>query len=67
MKELESYNKREEIRETEDQDVKRATFQLLGPFDKLYNIVVHICNSAGRTQEFKDLAKRIIPLDNRTQ
>jgi hypothetical protein len=28
---------------------------------------VHIRQSAGRTKEFKDLVKRIIPLDNRTR
>ncbi len=37
----------------------------LGPLQKLHDIVVHICGSAGRTTQFKSLAGRLIPLDNR--
>jgi hypothetical protein len=29
--------------------------------------VVYICGSAGRTEEFRTLAKRLIPMDNRTR
>ncbi len=46
---------------------KRNTFRSLGPIGKLHNIVVHIRSSPGRTKEFKDLAGRLIPLDNRTR
>ena len=46
---------------------KKDTFRGIGPLGKLYNIVVHIRNSAGRTKEFKDLAGRMIPLGNRTR
>ena len=50
-------------------DVKeqRATFRVLGPLGKLHNIVVHIRGSPSRTAYFKDLAGRIIPLDNQTR
>ena len=39
----------------------------MGPLGKLYNIIVHIRGSAGRTKEFKDLAGRMIPQGNRTR
>jgi len=39
----------------------------MGPLGKLHNIIIHIRSSAGRTKEFRDLAGRIIPLDNRTR
>jgi hypothetical protein len=39
----------------------------MGQFGKFHNIVVYIRRSANRTKEFKDLVKRIIPLDNRTR
>jgi hypothetical protein len=39
----------------------------MGQLRKFYNIIVHIRRSASRTKEFKDLVKRIIPLDNRTR
>jgi hypothetical protein len=46
---------------------QRAAFRAMGPLGKLHNIIVHIRNSASRTREFKDLAGRIIPLNNRTR
>ena len=39
----------------------------MGPLGKLHNIVIHIYRSAGCTKEFKDLAGRLIPLDNCTR
>ena len=56
----------EEKDETDD-TLRQDTFRTMGQLGKLHNIVVHIRRSAGRTKEFKDLAKRIIPLDNRTK
>ncbi len=44
-----------------------TTFRDMGPLRKLHNIAVYIRNSPGRTKEFKELARRIIPLDNRTR
>ncbi|OAQ58218.1 ribonuclease H-like protein [Pochonia chlamydosporia 170] len=46
---------------------QRAKFRLLGPLGKLHNLVVNIRSSSGRTKEFKELAGRLIPLDNRTR
>ncbi|EED11944.1 conserved hypothetical protein [Talaromyces stipitatus ATCC 10500] len=46
---------------------RKATFHSIGPLGKLHNIMAHIRGSAGRTKEFKDLAGRLIPLDNRTR
>jgi hypothetical protein len=40
---------------------------VMGPMGKLHNIVIHIRSSANRTTWFKDRAKKIIPLDNRTR
>jgi hypothetical protein len=39
----------------------------MGPLGQAHNIVVHIRGSAGRTEEFRTLAKRLIPMDNRTR
>jgi len=49
------------------QDSTRTKFRKIGPLGRLHNIVVHIRSSPSRTQEFKDLMKRTIPLDNRTR
>jgi hypothetical protein len=67
MEQLESYDEQEGKGELGDEEEKRAIFRVMGPLGKLHNIVVHIRNSAGRTKEFKDLAERMIPLDNRTR
>ena len=37
------------------------------PLRKLHNIVVHTRGSSSRTRQFKDLAERIILLDNYTR
>jgi hypothetical protein len=39
----------------------------MGPLGQGHNIVIHIRGSAGRTEEFRALAGRMIPLDNRTR
>jgi hypothetical protein len=39
----------------------------MGPLGQAHNIVVYICGSAGRTEEFCTLAKRLILIDNRTR
>ena len=51
----------------EGETEQKAAFQAIGPLKKLYNIIVHICSLASCTREFKDLAGRIIPLDNQTK
>ena len=56
-----------EVRNEADDRQRRDTFRVIGPLGKLHNIIVHIRSSAGRTKEFKDIAGRLIPLDNRTR
>ncbi len=64
---LESYDEQEGKGEVGNEEDQRAAFRVMGPLGKLHNIIIHIRSSAGRTKEFRDLAGRIIPLDNRTR
>ena len=66
---LELYNedKAEMDRELIDEEAKKAKFRLLGPLGKAHNIMVHIRSSGGRTEHFRKLAGRMIPMDNRTR
>ena len=64
---LESFDQGEKTGNSMDVKKQRATFRALGPLGKLHNITVHIRGSAGRISYFKNLARRIIPLDNRTR
>ena len=65
--ELESYDKVELDRELIDKEVKKAKFRLLGPLSKAHNIVVYICGSGSRADYFRELAGRMILMDNRTR
>jgi hypothetical protein len=67
LESLESYNKQEEIGAFNIIEVIRNQFRLLGPLSQVYNIVVHIRGSAGRTQYFHTLIGRLIPMDNHTR
>ena len=42
-------------------------FRLLGLLGKLHNIVIYIRGSALRIKEWINLAKRMLPLNNRTR
>ena len=64
MEQLELYDEQEGKGEVGDKEEKRATFRVIGPLGKLYNIIIHIRSSASCTKEFKNLAGRIIPLNN---
>ena len=64
---LEAYDQEEENGDKGDEEKRRLVFRLLGPLGKLHNLVKDIRGSASRTKEFKDMAKRIVPLDNRTR
>jgi hypothetical protein len=44
---------------------KRDIFRIIRLFRKVYNIIVYIRNSVGRTKEFKELIKRMILFGNR--
>jgi len=66
MEELEAYDIDEKTGES-DQETVRVKFRLLGPLGKSHNIVIYIRNSTARSEEFMKLAKRQIPMDNRTR
>ena len=42
-------------------------FWLLGPLDKLYNILVHSYSQSALKKEFIVLTRRIVPLNNHTR
>jgi hypothetical protein len=62
---MKSYDELEEA--TELNNKIKQKFRLLGPLGKLHNIIVFIRSSPGRTEEFVELAQRMVPLDNRTR
>jgi hypothetical protein len=64
MDKPESYDKEEADRELIDEEVKKAKFRLLGPLGKAHNIIVHIRGLASRAALFRELAGRMIPMDN---
>jgi hypothetical protein len=68
--ELELYEREEELGDIigdEAEQKKKTKFRLLGPLGQLHNIVIHTRSSAGRIAEFVALARRMVPLDNRTR
>jgi hypothetical protein len=67
QEELKSYDDQERSGEPTDEEAQKVRFRLLGPLGQGHNIVVHIRGSPSRTEEFIDLAKRMIPMDNRTR
>jgi hypothetical protein len=67
MEELESYDSDEKDETLKNSEEIRAKFRLLGPFGKAYNIVTYIRKSLKRIMIFKKLARRMIPMDNRTR
>jgi len=64
---LKSYDEQESEGKPIDNDDTRAVFRALGPLGKLHNIVVHIRGCPIRRKAFKELAGRLVPLDNRTR
>jgi hypothetical protein len=66
---LESYDEDEAEmdRELTDEEAKKAKFKLLGPLSKAHNIVVHVRGSGSRADYFRNLAGRMILMDNRTR
>jgi hypothetical protein len=65
--ELESYDDQDRNGDVTDKEVRRAKFRLLRPLGQGHNIVAHTRGSPARTKVFKELAKRMIPMDNRTR
>jgi hypothetical protein len=67
MSELESYDDQDKNGDATDEEARRARFRLLGPLGQGHNIVAYIRGSPARTKVFKELAGRMIPMDNRTR
>ena len=67
LESLNSYDEQEQARVFNVTEAIRAQFRLIGPLGQAHNIVVHIRGLAGRTEEFRTLANRLIPMDNRTR
>ena len=50
-----------------DKEAKRIQFRLLGLLGQGHNIIVHIRRLLGRTDEFRKLVGKLIPMNNRTR
>ena len=67
MEQLKLYNKAKAVEQEEDKVdnlQRQAKFHIMGPLGKLYNIIIYIYGLAGHIKEFKDLAGRLILLNN---
>jgi hypothetical protein len=64
---LESYDEQEKNGQLSFNKAKKLQFRLLRLLSKEHNIVVYIRSLAGRTAEWKELARRMILIDNRTR
>jgi len=67
LEELASYDLENKDGELTNKKIKRARFRLLGFFSKNYNIVIYISGSSARTNVFRKLAERLIPINNHTK
>jgi hypothetical protein len=67
ISELESYDDQDKNGDVTDKKARRARFRLLGPLNQGHNIVAHIRGSPAHTKVFKELARRMISMDNRTR
>ena len=67
IKILKSYNKREKSEEDLTPEAVAYKFRLLRPLGKLHNIIVYSRSNAALIAEFKELAERLVPLDNHTR
>jgi hypothetical protein len=68
---MESYDKEDESGEELDNKRQKERANSIrakmGVMGKIHNLVIHIRASPNRTNEFKALSERLIPLDNRTR
>jgi hypothetical protein len=65
LEKLASYDLKDEDGKLTDEKIRRIRFRLLEFFDKKHNIVIHINESPARTDVFRKLAGKLIPMDNR--
>jgi hypothetical protein len=61
------YDKEDLKGEKGDEEAKKQKFRLIGPLSQLHNIIIYIRGSIAQVKEFRALASRIIPLNNRTR
>jgi hypothetical protein len=64
---LKLYDEQDQNKKLRDENTKKQQFRLLGSLGQKHNIVIYIRGSSARTARFKELAGRIIPIDNRTR
>jgi len=64
---LESYDLKNADKELTKKEITRAKFRLLKPFSQGHNIVIYIRKLNTRTNYFRKLIKKIIPINNRTR
>jgi hypothetical protein len=64
IEELELYNNQDQRGEKEGKEEKRVKFRLIGPLNKIYNIVVYIRGSTTCIAKFLELIGRRILLNN---
>jgi hypothetical protein len=67
LDELESYDLKNADGKFINEKITKAKFKFLELFSQEYNIVIYIYGSNIRTDYFKKLIKRMIPIDNRTR
>jgi hypothetical protein len=67
IKELKSYDDKEQRGDTGDKEAKRIKFRLIGPLGQIHNIVIYIRGSTARIAKFLELVSRMILLNNRTR
>ena len=67
ISELELYNDQDRNGDIMNKEVRRAKFRLLGLLGQGHNIIAHIRGLPACTKVFKELAGRMIPMDNSTR
>jgi hypothetical protein len=65
VEDLKLYDEQNKLGAFDNIEAIRIQFRLMGPLGQAHNIVVHIRRSTERTEEFRTLAERMIPMDNR--
>ncbi len=67
IEKLKSYDLENKDEKFTDKKIRKARFRLLESLSQEYNIVVYISGSSARTDVFRKLAGRLIPMDNHTK
>ena len=67
LNKLKSYNLKNIDGKLTDKKVIKAKFRLLKLFSQKHNIIIHIRELNTRIDHFRKLAKKIIPINNRTR